>query len=195
MKNGGIPMGKKVSIWLYALYMMCLLCSPLTVYGATTTLQRTAIDQMQKYPRTVQNFMNPKSDCQITNVTTPQQSTQVPIKQFLVQGKVISQDGSPRPGLIVKTFDRNVGVEDTLLGQATTDKQGNYLISYTLKSKPAADLVIKVYQDNQLLQESGIIFNATIKETKDFVIPVDEGPKFHIIKYKIDPLSPNKVVE
>jgi hypothetical protein len=62
-----------------------------------------------------------------------------------VQGKVADQAGTPRPGLAVKAFDRNVGVDDVLLGQAVTDAKGGYSISYTLKQlkgKPAPELSV-----------------------------------------------------
>lgn len=63
--------------------------------------------------------------------------------QLIIQGKITDQTSAPRPGLTVKAFDRNVGADDTLLGQTATDAQGQYSISYTLsqlKGKPAADL-------------------------------------------------------
>lgn len=116
------------------------------------------------------------------------------LNQFLVQGRIISQDGTPRPGLTVKAFDRNVGAADILLGQATTDQQGNYQIYYTLGQlggKPAANLVIRVYQDNKLLQESDVIFDAQPRETKDFVIPLNNSnPVFSDMAEKINKFAP-----
>ena len=73
----------------------------------------------------------------------------------VVQGTITDQTSAPRPGLTVKAFERNLGVEDLLLGQNTTDKQGHYSISYSakqLKGKAAADLEVSVYQDKLLLQ-------------------------------------------
>ena len=49
-----------------------------------------------------------------------------------VKGVIADQNKVPLLGLAVKAFDRNVGVEDLLLGQAVTDAKGLYYISYTV---------------------------------------------------------------
>jgi hypothetical protein len=82
-------------------------------------------------------------------------------------------------GLTVKAFDRNGGEVDRLLGQGTTDAQGNYSITYTagrLQGKTATDLVISVYREGALLQSSDVIYNARTEETRDFSIPATAAP-------------------
>jgi hypothetical protein len=101
---------------------------------------------------------------------------------FIVHGKVSSSNGYSQPGLTVKAFDRNVGANDTPLGEAMINAQGNYSITYPIEKlgeKPAADLVICMYQDGKLLQTSDVIFNAKPLETKDFVIAAVVQPEFH----------------
>jgi hypothetical protein len=98
--------------------------------------------------------------------------------------------------LTVKAFDRNVGVDDTLLGQATTDAQGNHSIAYTIKQlggNSAADLVICMYQDDKLLQTSDAIFNAQQTVAKDFLIPLAEKPEFQRLSGVIQPLLRNRI--
>ena len=112
-----------------------------------------------------------------------------------VHGKITDKAGAPRVGLIAKAFDRNVGEDDTLLGQATTDAHGKYSVSYTLEQlqgKPAADLVVSVFQDAILLRTSDVIFNAKPAETLDFSIPVPEKPEFQALTERIQPLLRNK---
>jgi hypothetical protein len=116
-----------------------------------------------------------------------------PIKTLsrLVQGTIFDQTSAPRVGLTIKAFDRNLGIADTLLGQATTDQKGHYLIAYTakqLKGKAAADLVVSVYQAGQLLQTVEDIFNAPPDAILDFIIPVTRVPEFQEIFTKVQPL-------
>jgi hypothetical protein len=116
--------------------------------------------------------------------------------RVFVHGKIMNQRGAPRPGLTVKAFDRNIGAADVLLGQAATDKQGHYTISYTskqLKGKTAADLVLVVFQDGKQLQTSDVIFNAQPTEPKDFIIAVIASPEFPSLLEKIQPLLRNKI--
>lgn len=111
---------------------------------------------------------------------------------FVVRGKITDQDGAPRPGLIVKASARNIGINDELLGQAITNSEGNYFISYTVVkvdgNTATVNLVISVYHNAILLQSSDVIFNAAQQTTKDFVIPVTADPQFEIIEIKIKPL-------
>jgi hypothetical protein len=105
----------------------------------------------------------------------------VPSINLIVHGRVTTSDGLPAGNLTIKAYDRNLGEDDTLLGQATTDAQGNYSIVYSsdkLDGKSAADLVICLYQDGKLLQTSDVIFNARPLETKDFVIAATVQPEF-----------------
>ena len=118
-----------------------------------------------------------------------------PVKKlipFVVRGNITDQDGAPRPGLIVKASVRNIGKNDELLGQAITNSEGNYFISYTVGNvdgnTATVNLIISVYQSAILLQSSDVIFNAAQQTTKDFVIPVTDEPQFEIIENKIKPL-------
>lgn len=115
---------------------------------------------------------------------------------YVINGKVSSSNANPQPGLTVKAFDRNVGVDDKLLGQATTDAQGHYSITYTTKKlsgKATADLVICLFQDGKLLQMSDVIFNAGKKVTRDFIIPTTSAPEFTLLTKTIQPFLRNKI--
>ena len=93
--------------------------------------------------------------------------------QFIVRGAIRDQEGKPRTGLTVKAFDRDFRREAPL-GEAITDDQGNYSITYSSKQlgiRAAADMVIKIFQGDRLLQISDVIFNAGKIETRDFVVP------------------------
>lgn len=133
---------------------------------------------------------------ELDEVTAALLSQRTDAPEFVVHGTVRNQDGAPKPGLTVKAFDRNIGADDTLLGQATTDAEGNYSILYMLEQlsgKTAADMVISVYLDATLLQNSDIIFNAQLTETKDFIISVAPLPEFQHLADKIGPLLRNKI--
>jgi hypothetical protein len=119
----------------------------------------------------------------------------IPLNQGTVQGNVQNSDGSPRSGLTIRAFDRNIGAEDILLGEAVTDNQGHYSITYPFKklgSKSAADLVLMVYSDKKLLEQSDIIFNAGVNVTKDFFLPVPAVPEFQRLSDAIIPLLHKK---
>jgi hypothetical protein len=118
-----------------------------------------------------------------------------PVKKlisFVVHGKITDQDGAPRPGLIVKASARNIGKNDELLGQAISNSEGNYFISFAVGkvdgNTATVNLIISVYQSAILLQSSDIIFSAAQQTTKDFVIPVTDEPQFEIIENEIKPL-------
>jgi hypothetical protein len=114
---------------------------------------------------------------------------------YSVEGTVKDSSGNPCQGLIVKAFDRNISADDTLLGQATTHAEGNYSISYTLKQlsgKTAADLVICMYQGDELLQTSDVIFNARTMESRDLIITIKKESDFHYLSSRIQPLLREK---
>jgi len=116
--------------------------------------------------------------------------------QRTVQGNAQFSDNSPRSGLTVKAFDRHIGSDDTLPGEAVTDNQGRYSIMYPqekLGGKSAADLVLMVYSGNKLLQQSDVIFNAQVNETKDFFFPVYVVPEFQRLSDTIAPLIRKKI--
>ena len=156
-------------------------------FGAWT--RRAIFDFQQKHG------LKPSGEVDKVTAALLSQGTDGP--QFIVHGVIRNQDSAPRPGLTVKAFDRNVGTHDTLLGQAVTDDQGNYSITYTteqLGDKGAADMVISVYQGNNLLQTSDVIFNTGKVETKDFVVPEAVASEFHNLSQNIQSLLRNKNV-
>ena len=119
----------------------------------------------------------------------------VRLNQRTISGKVWYSEGTPCVGLTVKAFDRNIGTDDCLLGQGVTDTQGMYGISYLLEipgSTSAADLVLMVFSDEKLVQQSDVIFNAQASETKDFIVPVANETEFTKLSDAIVPLLPKK---
>jgi len=115
----------------------------------------------------------------------------IPTKMLVVRGRVTTSEGNPASNYTVKAFDRNMGENDTFLGEAKTDIQGSYAIictSETLAGKTAADMVIVLYQGEKLLQTSDVIFNAEQETMKDFIIPLTPSPEFERLTAKIKPL-------
>ena len=114
----------------------------------------------------------------------------------MINGRVTVSDGQAANNLIIKAFDRNLGEKDTLLGQAATDAQGSYSMVYSsgkLDGKSAADLVICLYQDDNLLQTSDVIFNAQADVTKDFIVILTPESEFNHLTKIIQPLLRNKI--
>ena len=98
---------------------------------------------------------------------------------FVVRGRVADAITGPLPERTVKAFDRNlseVGWEDNLLGETTTNADGWYKIQYSFEStglgngKAKPDLLIKVFSPEgagppELLDQSGVLCHAeTIAE-------------------------------
>ena len=113
------------------------------------------------------------------------------VVRCIVRGRATTQDGQPAADLLVEAFDRNAGLDDVLLGQATTDPEGNYSITYRLKQlsgKSAADLVMRVYRDANLVHISDIIFNAQREEVMDFNLPCAPPSEFQRLIDTIKPL-------
>ena len=87
-------------------------------FGAST--RRAVLDFQQKHG------LKPNGEVDQKTAALLSKATAAP--QFVAQGAIRNQDGGPRPGLNLKAFDRNVGMDDVLLGEATSDAQGNYSI-------------------------------------------------------------------
>ncbi len=121
------------------------------------------------------------------------------LDRFVVSGRVTASDAKPASAFLVKAFDRNVGTDDTLLGEATTDAQGNYTITYSrtqLDGKLAADLLLALYDTEQLKLMSDVIFNARPVETLDFSVPRQTGApqtEFDRLQAQIRPLLRDKL--
>lgn len=70
--------------------------------------------------------------------------------RWSVRGVLLDAADRPCPGVQVKAFDRNIGAAETLLGGASTDASGRYLIAYqpTQLGRPGkmhADLAVRAY--------------------------------------------------
>lgn len=101
---------------------------------------------------------------------------------FVVRGQVTQADGSVSIGLTVRAFDKDLPSLKSaeplgeLLGEASTDKEGHYKITYTAEKfrraeKKTADLIVRVFnQDPSPLASSPIIFNAAPEETVDITL-------------------------
>lgn len=93
-----------------------------------------------------------------------------------VAGTVGHADGSPVVGVKVVAFDRDLRSEQ-LLGEAPTDKDGNYRIRYDdarylAAETGSADLVVRVFAaDGRVLAASGTVFNAPRQAQIDVVVP------------------------
>lgn len=103
----------------------------------------------------------------------------------IVQGTIRQVNGFPLPHLLVRAFDRDLRSE-TLLGQAITDAEGNYQITYgtnKLRMKDKADLIVRVFEPSDSEgKEAGdeigfseIIFNASLQQVVDLEV---EAGKF-----------------
>ncbi|MEM7396506.1 MAG: hypothetical protein AAF492_29595, partial [Verrucomicrobiota bacterium] len=68
----------------------------------------------------------------------------------LIIGKISFRDGSDPSDLIVQGFDKKTLRRETFLGEAATDRSGNYQIHTTLEPRPllegdSVDLMIRVF--------------------------------------------------
>lgn len=97
----------------------------------------------------------------------------------IVRGAIRHTEGFPLPHLIVRAFDRGMRAE-ALLGQAITDAEGIYEITYStaqLRTKEQADLIIRVFEPDEKGEEGGeeiarteILFNAPLQQTIDLEV-------------------------
>jgi len=96
--------------------------------------------------------------------------------RFSVSGQVRYGDDTPGANITVRAYNRDVGRDDQLLGEAKTDEQGKYQISYTAaafadRGKTSADLFVRIFTaDGTELQTSDIRFNASSDEKIDVLI-------------------------
>ncbi len=100
---------------------------------------------------------------------------------FSIKGTILRANQKAAAGMRVEVFDRDLRTE-TLLGNAMTDRQGQYLIEYDYKTaKPAergsADIVVKVFAANDKLPiaTSAILFNAPNMAVIDFTLSETQG--------------------
>ena len=96
-----------------------------------------------------------------------------------VHGEVRDAEGGVLKGIKVEAFDRDLRSEETL-GQDTSDKGGRYRIAYFARQfrnheKAGADLVVRALaEDDSLLAESSIVFNAPREAEVNLTIAADK---------------------
>jgi hypothetical protein len=94
---------------------------------------------------------------------------------YIVKGQLNQSDGRPLPGLLIHAVDKDLRHEQQL-GEAATDSEGRYEISYSANQfrraeKKQADLVIKVLdQKGKEIAKSDIVFNAEPDQTIDLTL-------------------------
>ncbi|MDP9021637.1 MAG: hypothetical protein M3N57_02855 [Actinomycetota bacterium] len=106
----------------------------------------------------------------------------LPVFRFEVAGRVLTDRRTVAAGVVVEAYDRMLA-EPVLLGRATTDHSGRYLITYDagqLRSKPLADLVIRVTTGGQQpveLARSATNYAAAPLHTVDVSVAYDRVPR------------------
>lgn len=96
-------------------------------------------------------------------------------QKFVVQGMILDANRRPLPEMLVKVFDRDLRSEQ-LLGEALTNNQGTYKITYTNSQfrraeKRSADLLVcALDQGGTRIAESDILFNAPRLATIDLIV-------------------------
>lgn len=96
-------------------------------------------------------------------------------RSFVVKGQIRQADSSPFVGAVVRAFDKDLRSEQ-FLGEAVTDREGRYQITYTPNlfrraEKKSADVIVRVYgRDEQMHASSEILFNAPLEATVDLVV-------------------------
>ncbi len=97
---------------------------------------------------------------------------------FVVRGEVRDADGSLLAGVLVKAFDKDLRRKE-LLGEATTNKAGEYEIRYSDQQfrraeKGSAYLVVKAFAaDGSPLAASPVLFNAPPSANVDLTVPAE----------------------
>ena len=139
----------------------------------------------RKGPDLLVRVFDPKGDIVAETRKNPaaiQEFLDIAVKTLrIVRGTVRQAGGFPLPHLLVRAFDRDMRSE-TLLGQATTDAEGTYQITYNstdqLRMKDKADLIVRVFElsdreGKEAEEEIGfseIIFNAPLQQTIDLEV-------------------------
>jgi peptidoglycan hydrolase-like protein with peptidoglycan-binding domain len=95
---------------------------------------------------------------------------------YTVDGTIASPDRVGVGGLTIHVVDRNVGTDDTVMGEAITDSSGSYHIQFSLpsssiKCQTRPDLQARVYSGETLLAASDVRYNATTRETLNVWLP------------------------
>jgi len=117
-------------------------------------------------------------------------------KEFMVRGTVKDDTGVPQSGLQVRAIDVDLRREE-VLGQATTDSNGHYEITYTPQQfaraeKETADLVVRVFEaQGEMLAHTDIRYNAGQIEEINLVLGsgvIHEPSEYEQIVLELTPL-------
>src|SRR5579859_2796576 len=115
---------------------------------------------------------------------------------FVVKGQIRQVDLIPFVGAVVRAFDKDLRSEE-FLGEAVTDREGRYQITYYAEEfrraeKKSADLIVQVYgRDEQMHASSEVLFNAPLEATVDLVVGggVYRGPsEYEQLVTALDPI-------
>ena len=116
--------------------------------------------------------------------------------RFIVSGRILSTDGTPLSGVVVRAVDRDIGRE-AILGETVTDAGGNYSIplfsdKFLDPNRNAPHLMIRAFSARaRLLGESDIVFNAAGDLKIDLKVePAEEVPlsAYETLMAKLTPL-------
>lgn len=95
---------------------------------------------------------------------------------FFVRGRVMSAEGKPASGLLVRVYDRDVRYDD-LIGAALTGRKGEFTVMYRMRDfsegETAADLYFIVLDssENELLStKDRVMFDAEREATVELVL-------------------------
>lgn len=95
---------------------------------------------------------------------------------FYVRGRVLTAEGKPAPGLLVRVYDRDVRYDD-LIGAALTGRKGEFTVIYRMRDfsegEAAADLYFVVLDSGEhelLSTRDHVIFNAERETTVELVL-------------------------
>jgi hypothetical protein len=103
------------------------------------------------------------------------------LDKYKVRGQVLSAEGQPLAGAIVRAFDKDLRHEE-MLGEVKTDAEGRFEITYTRAQfrrvgKKQADLIVRVYDAAEaLLGASPLIFKAQSVATVDLKVGEPPAP-------------------
>lgn len=106
-------------------------------------------------------------------------------EQYSVSGQVAEVDGTGINDMVVRAYDKCLGKEQEL-GTTSTDAEGHYTINYRVEqlinpARKQADLLVKVYTDNEMKSSSPLIINALKQEVVNLVISEEayRGPDLY----------------
>src|SRR5215510_7742818 len=118
----------------------------------------------------------------------------------LVQGQIKQANGTPIVSLTVRAFNKNLpslkarGLDEQRLGQTTTDLNGHYQINFagdqvlqSTEIKQNPDLLIRVFEGDDLLGESAVLFNAPANATIDLAVSISDRSEFELLISRITP--------